>query len=102
MLESPARPVEYVPLFFFPDRNHPSPAALGPAGLKYDMVTLVGIARLEFHCRFAAQAEGLLQLIQFALATGCRMSEILHLDWRRVDFIQSAGRVAGPWYHQKW
>jgi integrase len=24
-------------------------------------------------------------VIRFALATGCRMSEILHLEWRRVD-----------------
>jgi integrase len=23
---------------------------------------------------------------RFALATRCRMSEILHLEWRRVDF----------------
>jgi integrase len=25
-------------------------------------------------------------VVQFALATGCRMSEILHLEWSRVDF----------------
>lgn len=25
-------------------------------------------------------------VVQFALATGCRMGEILHLEWRRVDF----------------
>jgi integrase len=25
-------------------------------------------------------------IVRFALATGCRMSEILHLEWPRVDF----------------
>ena len=25
-------------------------------------------------------------IVRFALATGCRMSEILHLEWQRVDF----------------
>jgi integrase len=25
-------------------------------------------------------------VVRFALASGCRMSEILHLEWRRVDF----------------
>jgi len=28
----------------------------------------------------------LVPVVRYALATGCRMSEILHLDWRRVDF----------------
>ena len=33
-----------------------------------------------------ALPEHLRPLVRFALATGCRMSEILHLEWRRVDF----------------
>jgi integrase len=35
------------------------------------------IANLPVHLR---------PVVQFALATGCRMSEILHLEWQRVDF----------------
>ena len=31
-------------------------------------------------------AEHLRAVVRFALATGCRMSEILHLEWQRVDF----------------
>jgi len=56
-----ACPVEYVALLLSPDRNHPAPATPGPAGLEYDMVALVGKARLEFHRLFPAKAEGLLQ-----------------------------------------
>ncbi|HEX8713852.1 MAG TPA: site-specific integrase, partial [Terracidiphilus sp.] len=32
-----------------------------------------------------ALPEHLRPVVQFALATGCRMSEILHLEWQRVD-----------------
>jgi len=35
------------------------------------------IASLPLHLR---------PVVRFALATGCRMSEILHLEWQRVDF----------------
>jgi integrase len=35
------------------------------------------IANLPVHLR---------SVVRFALATGCRMSEILHLEWQRVDF----------------
>ncbi|HSD68454.1 MAG TPA: site-specific integrase [Woeseiaceae bacterium] len=33
-----------------------------------------------------ALPEHLVPVVQFALATGCRMTEILRLEWRRVDF----------------
>ena len=33
-----------------------------------------------------ALPEHLRPVVRFALATGCRMSEILHLEWSRVDF----------------
>jgi integrase len=33
-----------------------------------------------------ALPEHLRPVVQFALASGCRMSEIPHLEWRRVDF----------------
>lgn len=33
-----------------------------------------------------ALPEHLRAVVQFALASGCRMSEILHLEWSRVDF----------------
>ena len=33
-----------------------------------------------------ALPEHLRPVVRFALATGCRMSEILHLEWPRVDF----------------
>jgi len=34
----------------------------------------------------AALPEHLIPVVRYALATGCRMSEILRLDWNRVDF----------------
>jgi integrase len=37
-------------------------------------------------------------IVRFALATGCRMSEILHLEWLRVDF----GRREVEGVHPKW
>ncbi|WP_394707590.1 tyrosine-type recombinase/integrase [Sedimenticola selenatireducens] len=48
--------------------------------------------RIRFLTR--EQANGLLQaapehlapVIRYALSTGCRMGEILNLEWRRVDF----------------
>ena len=33
-----------------------------------------------------ALPEHLVPVVQFALATGCRMTEILRLEWSRVDF----------------
>jgi len=33
-----------------------------------------------------ALPEHLRRVVRFALASGCRMTEILHLEWRRVDF----------------
>ena len=41
-----------------------------------------------------ALPEHLRPVVQFALATGCRMSEILHLEWTRVDFGRRG--VVGP------
>lgn len=35
---------------------------------------------------FEALPEHLRPVVRFALATGCRMGEILHLEWNRVDF----------------
>jgi integrase len=35
---------------------------------------------------YEALPEHLRPVVWFALATGCRMSEILHLEWTRVDF----------------
>ena len=35
-----------------------------------------------------ALPEHLVPVVRFALATGCRMREILHLEWSRVDFAR--------------
>lgn len=44
------------------------------------------LTRDEADCLVEALASHLKPVVQFALATGCRMGEILSLEWRRVDF----------------
>ena len=44
------------------------------------------LTRVEADRLNGALPEHLRPVVRFALATGCRMSEILHLEWRRVDF----------------
>jgi integrase len=44
------------------------------------------LSREEAERLLEALPEHLRPVVRFALATGCRMSEILSLEWRRVDF----------------
>ncbi len=44
------------------------------------------LSRDEADQLVAALADHLKPVVQFALTTGCRMGEILSLEWRRVDF----------------
>ena len=44
------------------------------------------LTRVEADSLHEALPEHLRPIVRFALATGCRMSEILHLEWQRVDF----------------
>ena len=43
------------------------------------------LTRPESECLLLALPQHLRPVVQFALATGCRRSEILRLEWRRVD-----------------
>jgi len=53
--------VDYLALCLGPDRNDPFAAALGPAALEEQVITLVGHYGLDYHRIFPAQAEGLLK-----------------------------------------
>jgi len=46
------------------------------------------LTREEAERLLEAFPEHLRAVVRFALATGCRMSEILQLDWTRVDFTR--------------
>ncbi len=58
------------------------------------------LTRQEADALLEALPAHLRPVVTFALATGCRMGEILDLEWTRVD-LKPARRLAGAWHDQK-